>query len=149
MHSVVVLNLSSPILIGIYENSKLIKTIQSEEKTSEILGTLFEDILQKYKLENIIYIKGPGSFMAIKIAYIFLKTISIVKGIKLFAADAFYFNDNSPIKAVGKLFFVKESDEITTKVYEQTPTSKFTLPIILNINDFSNNIEPEYSIDSV
>ena len=40
--------------------------------------------------------------MAIKVAYIFLKTISITRSIDLYACEGFEFNQNSPIKALGK-----------------------------------------------
>lgn len=76
---VVCVTLSSPILIGIYEDKKLIETISTEEKTSDILPKIFENILQKYEIKNLFYAKGPGSFMAIKITYLFLKSLSILK----------------------------------------------------------------------
>ena len=40
--------------------------------------------------------------MAIKVAYLFLKTISISKNIELESCSGFEFNKNSPIKALGK-----------------------------------------------
>ena len=70
---VVLVALSSPIQIGIYEDKKLIQTIKSEEKSSEVLPKIYDDILKKYKVKNLFYANGPGSFMAIKVAYIFLK----------------------------------------------------------------------------
>ena len=69
---VLVIALSSPIQIGIYVNNTLLETIASEKKSSDILPFLFKDILQRYELEKLFYVKGPGSFMAIKVSYIFL-----------------------------------------------------------------------------
>ena len=108
----VVLALSSPIMFGIYEDNKLIDSVITEEKSSEVLPQIYENLQKKYKINNLFYANGPGSFMAIKVTYIFLKSISVLKNIPLFATDAFYFNQNSPIKAVGKLYFVKTSQEI-------------------------------------
>ncbi len=51
--------------------------------------------------------------MGIKVTYLFLKTLSIVKNIPLLAIDGFFFNENHPIKAVGKLYFVKNSNTIS------------------------------------
>ena len=146
---VLLIALSSPIQIGIYENKKLIETILSDEKSSDILPTLFESIFEKYEVENLFYANGPGSFMAIKIAYIFLKSISILKNIPLFAADAFYFNNNQPIKAIGKLYFVKIRSEIKTQKLETVPEMKFTLLDVLDYNEFSQISTPLYSISAV
>ncbi len=146
---VICVTLSSPILIGIYEDKKLINTIQSDEKTSEILPNIFKEILANYEIENIFYANGPGSFMAIKIAYIFLKSLSILKNIPLFATNAFYFNNNQPIKAIGKLFFVSISSEIKTQKLEMAPNSSFKLPDVLYYNEFTNMSAPQYGIGAV
>jgi tRNA A37 threonylcarbamoyladenosine modification protein TsaB len=146
---VVCVTLSSPILIGIYEDKKLIETISSEEKTSEILPKIFEDILKKYEVEKLFYAKGPGSFMAIKITYLFLKSLSILKKIPLFATDAFYFNNNQPIKAIGKLFFVKISSEIETQKLEKAPVGSFELKDVLEYDEFDENTTPLYAIGAV
>lgn len=67
----VFITLSSPIQIGIYEERKLIKTIRSDEKSSEVLPNIFSELLDEYDIKGLFYANGPGSFMAIKIAYIF------------------------------------------------------------------------------
>ncbi|PHQ91650.1 MAG: hypothetical protein COB42_03000 [Sulfurimonas sp.] len=146
---VLVIALSSPIQIGIYANNTLLETIASEKKSSDILPVLFKDILQRYELEKLFYAKGPGSFMAIKVSYIFLKSISILKKIPLFATDAFYFNKNEPIKAIGKLCFVKMGTEIETQKLENVPSGRFILPNVLDYNEFSKITTPLYSIGAV
>ncbi|MDQ7061367.1 MAG: hypothetical protein Q9M43_09635 [Sulfurimonas sp.] len=87
--------------------------------------------------------------MAIKVAYIFLKSISILKKIPLFATNAFYFNKNEPIKAIGKLSFVKIAAEIKTQKLENVPSGKFTLPSALDYNEFSKITTPLYCIGAV
>ena len=141
--------LSSPIKIGIYENNRLIDTIESKEKSSDALPIIFEDIFKMYKVEKLFYANGPGSFMAIKVAYIFLKSISILKKIPLFATDAFKFNENEPIKAIGKLCFVKIASEIKTQKLEIVPEANFLLPSVLDYNEFSTNATPLYMIGAV
>jgi len=145
----VLIALSSPIKIGIYENQKLIETIESEKKSSDVLPIIFRDIFKKYDVEKLFYANGPGSFMAIKVAYIFLKSISILKKIPLFATDAFYFNKNQPIKAIGKLYFVKVSSEIKTQKLEKAPAVYFELPDVLDYSKFSTNTTPLYMIGAV
>ncbi len=146
---ILLIALSSPVKIGIYENSKLIETITSDKKSSDILPIIFLGIFEKYSVERLFYANGPGSFMAIKVAYIFLKSISILKNIPLFATDAFKFNKNSPIKAIGKLCFVKISSEIKTQKLEIVPEASFTLPDVLDYNEFTTNTTPLYMIGAV
>ncbi|MDY0121909.1 MAG: hypothetical protein RBR54_08180 [Sulfurimonas sp.] len=146
----VLITLSSPIMIGIYEERQLIDSIISSEKSSDVLPLLFDEIFQKYEVKNLFYANGPGSFMAIKVAYIFLKSLSIVKKIPLYAVDAFYFNENRPIKAIGKLYFVKVASEIKTEKFDEKIENDFKLPKQLNYDDFKNNTTaPLYSIGAV
>lgn len=146
---ILLITLSSPILIGIYENNNLIDSIITQEKSSDVLPKIFEKLFQEYKIEKLFYANGPGSFMAIKIAYIFLKSISILKNIPLFATDAFYFNKNNPIKAIGKLYFVKISSKIITQKLETVPDANFVLPSELDYNEFSTITAPLYMIGAV
>ncbi|MFT7004372.1 MAG: tRNA A37 threonylcarbamoyladenosine modification protein TsaB [Sulfurimonas sp.] len=145
----VLVALSSPIQLGVYENNKLINVIKSEEKSSEVLPKIFDKILKDYNVEKLFYANGPGSFMAIKVAYIFLKSLSVLKNIPLFATDAFYFNNNRPIKAIGKLYFVKVSSEIKTQKLEIVPSMEFKLPDVLDYNKFSTTAAPLYSIGAL
>ncbi|SFV57828.1 TsaB protein, required for threonylcarbamoyladenosine (t(6)A) formation in tRNA [hydrothermal vent metagenome] len=141
--------LTSPILIGVYENNRLIETIESDGKSSDVLPLIFQDILKRYKITKLFYANGPGSFMAIKVAYVFLKSLSVLKKIPLYARDAFYFNENQPIKAIGKLCFVKIASKIETQKFETVPTSVFRLPDELDYNEFSTNATPLYKIGAV
>ena len=149
MHDLVVVALSSPLLVGVYENGRLIEAIETEEKSSEVLPSLCSELMERYDFSHLIYAKGPGSFMAIKISYIFLKTLSITKNIPLLATDAFYFNENSPIKAVGKLCFVKICSEIKTQVFNEVPLNRFRLPEQLVLEDFDTDTAPYYGIGAV
>ena len=146
---VVLVALSSPIKIGLYEDGKLIKEIVSQEKSSEVLPLLYKEIFDTYSVKRLFYARGPGSFMAIKVAYIFLKSLSVLKNIPLFATDAFYFNNNQPIKAIGKLHFVKVASEIETQKLEIVPEVVFTLPDVLDYNEFSTTSTPLYKIGAV
>ena len=149
MHDLVVIALTPPLIIGVYKDKKLIETIKSDERSSEILPEIFRELLCKYELGHIIYAKGPGSFMAIKVSYIFLRTLCIVKNISLLATDAFYFNNNAPIKAVGKLYFVKNRDTIETQSFSEVPAMEFALPQDLILEDFSEETAPFYGIGAV
>lgn len=149
---VLVISISSPMLIGIYEDDMLIETITKEGKTSDILPSLFEKILKKYSVSDIIYVNGPGSYMAIKIAYIFLKTISIVNKINLYALSGFDLNNNSPIKALGKKYFFRDKNEtqkITIEFLSDHIIEAFHLPEDIREIHYSENILPEYNLPAV
>lgn len=146
---VLLVALSSPIQIGIYEDNRLIDTIVSTEKSSDVLPKIFDKLLNNYSVQKLFYANGPGSFMAIKVAYIFLKSISILKNIPLYATDAFKFNENQPIKAIGKLCFVKIRSEIKTQKLETVPQANFRLPDLLDYNEFSKITTPLYCIGAV
>ena len=141
--------LSSPIQIGVYEDSKLIKSIRSDKKSSDILPILYAQLFKEYDVKAMFYANGPGSFMAIKVAYIFLKSLSILKKIPFYATDAFKFNNNQPIKAIAKLCFVKIGSEIKTQKLERVPEAGFLLPDLLEYSEFSNVTAPIYGIGAV
>lgn len=146
---IIVIELSSPILVGVYQDNVLIQTISSDEYSSEALPKLFKDILENYKIKNIVYTRGPGSFMAIKIAYIFLQSLCIVNNCTLYATDAFTFNQNRPIKAFGKLYFIQSNGTIATQKFEEEPVSDFELPEKLNLNNYSQETAPLYVLPAV
>jgi tRNA A37 threonylcarbamoyladenosine modification protein TsaB len=150
MIKVLVISIATPILIGIYKENKLIKTISKDGKTSDILPTIFKTILSKYEISEILYVNGPGSFMSIKVSYLFLKTISITNDISFKATNGFYFNDNSPIKALGKKYFFKDNNgKITTDFLKDNKIRNFTLPNFLTMDIFSDDILPSYNLPVV
>jgi len=151
MIDILVIPISNPILVGVYKNKKLIEVIEQDGKTSDILPKIIEDILNKYDISSIYYVNGPGSYMAIKIAYIFLKSICIAKDINFFATSGFYFNNNSPIKALGKkYFFNSKDDKITIELLKDLNTIEdFELPQNLDDTIFTKDCLPKYNLPAV
>ncbi len=146
---VVLVALSTPILVGIYKEGALQESIVSEQKTSEALPILLRDIMQKYDISRVYFARGPGSFMSIKLVYIFLQTLRIAKGIELRGCDAFAFNDNAPIKATGNLFFVKENGTIVTKILRDVEPKPFRLPKRLESLACTEETSPLYILPAV
>jgi len=87
--------------------------------------------------------------MAIKITYIFLRTLNITKNIELFASDGFNFNSNSPIKAMRKMYFVKKDGKIGTEFFDEEIVTEFVLPQSLEEKNFTKDIEPLYILPAV
>jgi len=148
-YQLLVISISSPLLLGVYEDGILIKTMSSEKKTSEILLPLLNNSMDEYNISNIIYTRGPGSYMAIKLTYIMLKTIEIIRGIPCSGCSGFALNGGQPIKAVGNLYFIKEKETIITKKYEQPVNVKFTLPQSIHDLELDEESTPEYVLPAV
>ena len=148
-HKLLIVSIASPLLVGVYEESRLIKTFSSEKKTSEILLPLIKDILDSYDISEIIYTRGPGSYMAIKLTYIMLKTIEIIKNIPCRGCSAFALNGGQPIKAIGNLYFIKEKETIMTKKFEQPVNASFALPQSIHDLAIDEESTPEYMLPAV
>ncbi|MDD2829974.1 MAG: hypothetical protein PHW18_10410 [Sulfuricurvum sp.] len=150
MHDAVVIALGSPLCVGVYDqNGDIVEEIISLEMGSDALPKIFEDLLNRYTFAHLIYANGPGSFMGIKVTYLFLQTLSIVKKIPLLAIDGFFFNQNHPIKAVGKLYFVKNSNTISLQPLEEAVLSGFELPRRICTENFNTENAPSYGIDAL
>ena len=150
MIEILVITISNPLLIGIYENKRLIKEHKLDGKTSDLLPSLFEELLKEFDIKKIVYVNSPGSFMAIKVAYIFLKTISITKGIELNACEGFEFNQNSPIKALGKKYFIKDGKNIKVDFLEKDCIiHDFKLPMCIEKYNFNEETLPIYNLPAV
>ena len=148
-YELLIISIASPLILGVYEEDKLIQTISSDKKTSEILLPLIKKCLDKYDISTIIYTRGPGSYMAIKLTYIMLKTIEIMQGIKCVGCSGFALNGGGPIKAVGNLYFIKEKETIITKKYEQPVNVKFTLPQSIQDLELDEESTPDYVLPAV
>jgi len=136
-------------MLGVYEDDTLIESISTELKTSEILLPFIMGMLEKYDISKIIYTRGPGSYMAIKLTYIMLKTIEITRGIDCFGCSGFTLNGNQPIKAMGNLYFIKEKETIMTKKYEQPVNAPFALPQSIHDLILDEESTPEYILPAV
>ena len=140
--SVLVNSIATPLQIGLYQQDILIKTITKEGKTSDILPDIFKQF--DFEINKLIYVNSPGSYMAIKVAYIYLKTLSIIKDIPFFAISGFELNNNSPIKALGKKYFFNQNGNIVCKALEQTDIYPFKLPKNLTTLSLCQDTLPKY-----
>lgn len=146
MVEILVCSLDNPLLVGIYKQNVLIKQFQSQSHTSEALIEIFDEILQNYDIKTIIYANGPGSFMGIKVAFVILKTISIVKNCDFKAVSGFELNNFSPIKANKNLSFIYENGEV--KLSKIQPKN-FKLPQNLSNLNFISDTLPNYILSAI
>jgi tRNA A37 threonylcarbamoyladenosine modification protein TsaB len=148
-YKVVIISISSPLIIGVYRDGTLIKEITKSEKTSDILLQVLVDINNSYNYNHIIYTNGPGSYMSIKLTYITLRTLEILKNITFCGCDAFSLNNQNPIKAMGKLYFIKEKNTIITKKFDEAVEQRFKLPFKLDDIKILNDNRPLYILPAV
>ena len=148
-YEIVVVSISSPLLLGVYRDGELIETIKTKEKTSDILLKLLSELFAKYNYKRVIYTSGPGSYMAIKLTYIILRTLEILNNITFDACEAFTLNNNKPIKAMGKLYFIKENNTIITKKFDEVLEQRFALPSMLSEVTILENNKPLYILPAV
>jgi tRNA A37 threonylcarbamoyladenosine modification protein TsaB len=147
--SLLVISISSPLLIGIYRDGILIENRTSDKKTSDILLPFLEALLEEYPVGEIIYTRGPGSYMAIKLTYVILKTIEIVRGIRCLGCSGFALNGGAPIKAIGNLYFIKEKETIITKKCEEPVKAVFSLPESIHDLVIDEESIPDYMLPAV
>jgi tRNA A37 threonylcarbamoyladenosine modification protein TsaB len=146
---VLVISISSPLLIGVYKDGVLVEKIERREKTSDILLKLLMNIANRYDYREIVYTNGPGSYMAIKLSYIILRSLEILKDIKFYGCDAFSLNNQNPIKAVGKLYFIKEKETIITKKFDKAIEEQFRLPTLLDEVEILDSNKPLYILPAI
>ncbi len=148
-YTLLVNTIASPLQIGLYKNGQLQEHMVDKKKTSEILLPLILNFMERYPVDEIIYCRGPGSYMAIKLTYIILKTIEISQQIPCRGCSAFALNGNKPIKAMGNLYFIKEKETIMTKKYEEPVEASFFLPQSIHDLAIDEESTPEYIIPAV
>ena len=146
---VLINSISQPIQIGLYRDDVCIERIELEGQTSEVLLPIIESLMERYDIERFIYANGPGSHMAIKLTYIALRTIELLSEIPFSSCSAFELNSAKPLKAMGKLYFIKEKETIITQKFEEAVEQSFELPDSLDSIVISNENLPNYQLPAV
>ncbi|NPA51045.1 MAG: hypothetical protein GXO02_05395, partial [Epsilonproteobacteria bacterium] len=113
-------------------------------KISTALIPILKNIFKKYKVNRVIYVNGPGSYLGIKLTYIALETIRQIEDFEILSTLAFELNSNKPIKGMGKLYFIKEKENIITKRFEDEIKNSFFMPKSIDNLKVSKDYAPSY-----
>ncbi|HHD82314.1 MAG TPA: hypothetical protein ENK82_06620 [Campylobacterales bacterium] len=148
-YEILIISISSPLLIGVYEDGKLIERVENDGKTSDVLLKILMDLTSKYNYKRVVYTSGPGSYMAIKLTYVTLRTLEVLGEISFDACEAFDVNQLNPIKAMGKLYFIKENNTIITKKFDEALEQRFELPSMLSEVTILDDNKPLYILPAV
>ena len=147
--ALLVFAIKAPFVIGVYEEYELIDTIISEEaKASDILPPLLCELCDKHLPDELFFVDGPGNLMSLKVAFVALKTISVLKNIPLAGADAFHFNGKKALKISNKLIFEKQNDKISL-AKEACDTAEMSMPQRLKRQIFDTSATPRYILSAV
>jgi len=141
--------ISIPIQIAIYQDNIRIVTDELEGRASEVLLPYLEKILQNYDIERIIYVNGPGSYMAIKLTYIALKSIQMIRDIPFDGCSAFELNDARAVRAMGSLYFIKEKETIMTQKFDEKVKQEYNMPDNLSQVSLEDDNKPCYILPAV
>lgn len=87
--------------------------------------------------------------MAIKLTYIMLRTIEMIRKIPFDGVSAFALNGGKPIKAMGNLYFTKEKETIMTKKFDESVKQEFWLPDDLSALSLDKENKPCYILPAV
>ncbi len=142
--------IASPWQIGIYSvEGTLLKSRKIEGYVSENLVETLNHTLEHSPVKQVLYVNGPGSYMGIKLTYITLRTLEAVRKIPFAAVSAFALNGGKPLKAMGKLYFVKEKETIITRKFDEKIPQEFQMPESLKHLEILSDREPDYRLPSV
>jgi len=144
------LTVTSPFSLGVYSGGKLIKSYESQGKASDVLPIMIDEALMEFAPDEIYYSNGPGNHMALKIAFVCLRALSIIRKIPLYGVSPFVFNDGSAIKAFGNSYFVPTLDKISIEIFEGEQTfPSVVLPCDINFEDMKGSNEPLFLLPPV
>ena len=140
--------LASPLQFALYEGGELQRSWGRDGYASEVLLPELDRLVEE-GLDEILYVNGPGSQMGIKLTYIALETLRLLRGIPFGAVSAFALNGGRPLKAMGRLYFVKEKETIITQPLEETIVQEFSFPSSLEALEREPGNRPDYRLPAV
>ena len=138
---------ASPVLLGIYADSRLVMQFCDAQKTDIALVQIFSQALDwlhahDYAMAKLIIARGPGSNTSLKLSYIFAQTFAIAKNIPVTGVSSFALNGNAPIFAFGQSSFVQENGAI--KLVKNATAGCFALPQDIAHLQQTSDCEPLY-----
>ncbi len=143
-----IIALSSPVIIGVYERGELAKKIKSDGRASEFLIEFLADI-NADEIASITYTNTPGSFMGLKVSYQILRVFCEVKNIAFCAVSGFELNGGGAIRANKTLSFLPQSGDGDEILIGRATPSPFELPRNLAGLNKSPDTLPRYIIPAV
>lgn len=144
------LTVASPFSLGVYNSDTLIREYAASGKASDVLPPMIDEAIKEFAPSEIYYTNGPGNHMSLKIAFVSLKALCVIKKIPLYGVSPFVFNGNSPIKAFGNSYFVSTLGKIELEIFEEEPTLlPAALPKCTDFEELKGSDEPLFLLSVV
>lgn len=148
--TVLLISASRPMRLAVYDRvGAKLESFESDAPATESFYPLFKAIDEKYAIEKLAYARGPGSFMGLKLGYVFMQTLALARNLPFTAASSFVLSDGAPVQAHGKRWFAQEANGIGVKLFEAAPEDRLLPPDRLDLNLFDTNTEPDYFMPAV
>ncbi len=147
--------MQSPVHVGVYNSDyRLIHVFSVSKPTNFALSEIFEILLKWikercYQIQALYYAKGPGSFMAMKLTHVFMHTWVLLNPVPLYSTLGFVFNQHTPIKAFGKMYYVLSQEQVKLCALDSVVEIPMCLPSVLDFSVFCTNNQPLYLLPPV
>ncbi|GHV10482.1 glycoprotease [Campylobacterota bacterium] len=148
--SLLLLSATRPTRLAIYgEDGGVIEQFQSDLPLTESLYDAIKAFDEAYAIERVLYARGPGSFMGLKLGYLFLRSFALGRGIDFLAADSFALSGGAPIHSHSKRWFVLENGSAAIRSFDSAPAEVLSPPERLDLTLFSAETAPNYILSAV
>ncbi|MDR2151963.1 MAG: hypothetical protein LBO72_03995 [Helicobacteraceae bacterium] len=147
--TILLIGATKPARLGVYnENGDRLENFTIEAPLTEGLYPLMKSIDERFKITKLLYARGPGSFMGLKLSYLFCKSFAIARDIPFLAADSFALSGGKPILSRQNRRFTKNADTIEIEIFD-TPFEEALLPPeTLDLSMFDAQTPPNYILSA-
>lgn len=148
--TVLLISASRPMRLAVYDRAGAkLESFESDAPATESFYPLFKAIDEQYAIEKLAYARGPGSFMGLKLGYVFMQTLALARNLPFAAASSFALSGGAPVHAHGKRWFVPQGNEVSVQTFDPAPENRLLPPDRLDLSLFDTNTEPDYLMPAV
>ena len=143
--TLLLLSAQTPLCVGLYDASGvLVRRYERTGQISQVLYPLFREIGAEFEVVALAYARGPGSFMGLKLGFVFLRSFAIAKKIPMRSASSFFFSAGAPIVATRHSAYLLSDDKISLCRLESAPENRMQLPKRVDFEALDEPLEPLY-----
>ncbi|MGE4295437.1 MAG: hypothetical protein AB7E49_07045 [Campylobacterales bacterium] len=147
---VLLVSASRPMRLAVYDlGGNRLELHESDAPATESFYPFFKTIDDRYDIARVAYARGPGSFMGLKLGYVFLQSFAMARRIPFASVSSFALTRGAPVQAHGKRWFVLEGGEVSVRAFETPPQAALLPPEQIDFSIFEAACEPEYLMPAV
>jgi tRNA A37 threonylcarbamoyladenosine modification protein TsaB len=148
--TVLLISAAKPCFFALYdENGEMIEQESCDKPLTESLYVLMSAAERRYSIKRVLYVNGPGSFMGLKLGFVFMRTFALAREIDFAACDSFAITGGAPVFSHKNRWFVKNGSSIELIRFENPPENRLIPPKKLNMANFSGDTTPCYLLPAV